>query len=76
MDRLYYDNPTLLEFDATVTRVEDRGEKALVSLDRSAFYPTSGGQNFDTGLIYALATGAACGSSTFRSRRTRVTFCI
>ena len=58
MDRLYYDNPTLLEFDATVTRVEDRGEKALVSLDRSAFYPTSGGQNFDTGLIYAVATGA------------------
>ena len=58
MDRLYYDNPSLLEFDATVTGVEDRGEQALVSLDRSAFYPTSGGQNFDTGLIYAIANGA------------------
>lgn len=58
MDRLYYDNPSLLEFDATVTSVEDRGEQAIVSLDRSAFYPTSGGQNFDTGLIYAIANGA------------------
>jgi alanyl-tRNA synthetase len=58
MNRLYYDNPSLLEFDATVTGVEDRGEQAFVSLDRSAFYPTSGGQNFDTGLIYALANGA------------------
>jgi alanyl-tRNA synthetase len=58
MDRLYYDNPSLLEFDATVTGVEDLGEQALVSLDRSAFYPTSGGQNFDTGLIYAIANGA------------------
>ena len=57
-ERLYYDNPSLLEFDATVTAVEDRGEQALVSLDRSAFYPTSGGQNFDTGQIYAIANGA------------------
>ena len=58
MNRLYYDNPSLLEFDATVTGVEDRGEQAVVSLDRSAFYPTSGGQNFDTGQIYAIANGA------------------
>jgi alanyl-tRNA synthetase len=58
MDRLYYDNPSLLEFEATVTAVEDRGEQAVVSLDRSAFYPTSGGQNFDTGQFYAIANGA------------------
>jgi alanyl-tRNA synthetase len=58
MDRLYYDNPSLLEFDATVTGVKDLGEQALVSLDRSAFYPTSGGQNFDTGQIFAIANGA------------------
>ena len=58
MDRLYYDNPSLLEFEAMVTAVEDQGEQAVVSLDRSAFYPTSGGQNFDTGLIYAIANGA------------------
>jgi len=58
MDRLYYDNPSLLEFDATVTAVEERGEQAIVSLDRSAFYPTSGGQNSDTGEIYGIATGS------------------
>ncbi len=57
-DRLYYDEPSLLEFEAMVTAVEDRGEQAVVSLDRTAFYPTSGGQNFDTGLIYAIANGA------------------
>ena len=58
MDRLYYDNPSLLQFDATVTAVEDRGEQAVVSLDRSAFYPTSGGQNFDTGEIFGIANGS------------------
>jgi alanyl-tRNA synthetase len=57
-DRLYYDSPSLLEFDATVTAVEDRGERAIVSLDRSAFYPNSGGQNHDTGTIFAIANGA------------------
>ena len=57
-ERLYYDNPALLEFDATVTAVENRGEQGVVSLDRTAFYPTSGGQNFDTGEIYAISNGS------------------
>lgn len=40
------------EFDAIVTAVRDNGDgTADVSLDRSAFYPTSGGQPFDTGEI-------------------------
>ncbi|HVO63757.1 MAG TPA: DHHA1 domain-containing protein [Terriglobales bacterium] len=57
-ERLYYNNPSLLEFEATVTGVEDRGEQAVVTLDRSAFYPTSGGQNFDTGEMYSIANGS------------------
>ena len=57
-ERLYYDQPSLLEFEAIVTAVEDRGEQALVSLDRSAFYPASGGQNSDTGQIYGSANGS------------------
>jgi alanyl-tRNA synthetase len=57
-ERLYYDNPSLIEFDATVTAVENRGEQGVVSLDRTAFYPTTGGQNFDTGEIYAIANGS------------------
>jgi len=57
-ERLYYDDSSLLQFDATVIRAEDRGEQGVVTLDRSAFYPTSGGQNSDTGEIYGLANGA------------------
>jgi len=57
-ERLYYNDPSLLEFDATVTAVEEQGDQALVSLDRSAFYPTSGGQNFDTGEIFGIANGS------------------
>jgi alanyl-tRNA synthetase len=57
-ERLYYNDPSLFEFDATVTSVEGRGERGIVLLDRSAFYPTSGGQNFDTGQIFAVANGA------------------
>jgi alanyl-tRNA synthetase len=56
--RLYYNDSSLLEFDATVTAVEEHGDQALVSLDRSAFYPTSGGQNFDTGEIFGIANGS------------------
>jgi len=50
-DRLYYTDPYLREFDATVQRVETRGGRTLVTLDRTAFYPTSGGQPFDTGTL-------------------------
>lgn len=46
-DRLYYTDPYTREFEATVTdRVE--GSRRIY-LDRTAFYPTSGGQPFDTG---------------------------
>ena len=50
-DRLYYDNPDLREFTASVVRVESAGERQAVWLDRTAFYPTTGGQPFDTGLL-------------------------
>ena len=45
--RLYYTDPYTGDFEATVTdRVED---SRRVYLDRTAFYPTSGGQPYDTG---------------------------
>ena len=50
-DRLYYTDPYLRAFDATVGRVEHRDDRLLVTLDRTAFYPTSGGQPFDTGTL-------------------------
>jgi alanyl-tRNA synthetase len=51
-DRLYYHDSFLYDFDAEVREVTDSPRPALV-LDRSAFYPTSGGQVFDTGTIAA-----------------------
>jgi alanyl-tRNA synthetase len=53
-DRLYYHDSFLYDFDAEVCEVTDSPRPALV-LDRSAFYPTSGGQVFDTGWITAGA---------------------
>lgn len=50
-DRLYYTDPTLLEFDAQVVEFEPEGERIRMRLDRSAFYPTSGGQLHDTGWV-------------------------
>ncbi len=53
-ERLYYTDASLASFDATVQRVEPDGAAWRVWLDRSAFYPTSGGQPFDTGVIEGL----------------------
>jgi len=48
-DRLYYTDPYLREFTARV--VERSADGATVYLDRTAFYPASGGQPFDLGAI-------------------------
>ncbi len=48
--RLYYNDSFLYDFDAEVRDILDSPRPALV-LDRTAFYPTSGGQVFDTGTI-------------------------
>ncbi len=50
-ERLYYDNAYLTEFDAVVEQVSEHNGKTVVQLNRSAFYPTSGGQPFDTGFL-------------------------
>lgn len=49
--RLYYDDAYLTEFDAAVTECRAVDGKCIVRLDRSAFYPTSGGQPYDTGTL-------------------------
>ena len=53
-DRLYYDQSYLTAFDAVVTAVRPLDAGCAVALDRSAFYPTSGGQPFDTGTLNGL----------------------
>jgi alanyl-tRNA synthetase len=50
-DRLYYTDPYAAEFDAHVLRVEEYGGRTAAVLDRTAFYPTSGGQPHDTGTL-------------------------
>ncbi len=50
-DRLYYTDAYAIAFDATVTAAGDDNGRPWVTLDRTAFYPTSGGQPFDTGRL-------------------------
>ncbi len=60
-ERLYYDDSYLWEFDAKVTRVREGKKHGAweAALDRSAFYPTSGGQPYDTGKLL-FSGGEAC----------------
>ena len=48
-ERLYYTDSYVREFAARVVDASPDGR--TVYLDRTAFYPTSGGQPFDTGAI-------------------------
>jgi alanyl-tRNA synthetase len=50
-ERLYYDDPYLLEFDANVVETRSVGSRLGAVLDKTAFYPTSGGQPNDLGAI-------------------------
>ena len=47
--RLYYSDSYLRDFEAAVVDRSDNGRR--IYLDRTAFYPTSGGQPFDTGRL-------------------------
>lgn len=48
-ERLYYTDPYLAEFEAQTVEVSSDGRR--VYLDRTAFYPTSGGQPHDLGWL-------------------------
>jgi alanyl-tRNA synthetase len=52
-ERLYYHDSFLYDFSACVVEAMERNGRAAVVLDRTAFYPTSGGQVHDTGLLLA-----------------------
>jgi alanyl-tRNA synthetase len=53
--RLYYKDSLLRSFDAVVQSCVEVDGRVRVVLDRTAFYPTSGGQPFDTGRLGAAA---------------------
>jgi alanyl-tRNA synthetase len=50
-DRLYYTDSYLTDFEASVVEAGEIQGRPYVVLDRSAFYPTSGGQPYDTGTL-------------------------
>jgi alanyl-tRNA synthetase len=50
-ERLYYTDPTIVEFDASIVAERRDGDRLITLLDRSAFYPSSGGQLFDKGTL-------------------------
>jgi alanyl-tRNA synthetase len=63
-ERLYYDAQEMLAFGAEVTdiRLESRKDgvnRWQVALDRTAFYPESGGQPWDLGTLEAVARSGA-----------------
>ncbi len=51
-ERLYYNDAYARAFDARVVETADDGRR--VYLDRTAFYPSSGGQPFDVGKLGAV----------------------
>lgn len=63
-ERLYYEDSFLRSFSATVADIREvsRGEGESVwqvALDRTAFYPTSGGQPHDVGVLRVMSRGGA-----------------
>jgi alanyl-tRNA synthetase len=52
-ERLYYHDSFLCDFEARVVEALERDGKSAIVLDRTAFYPTSGGQVHDLGMLQA-----------------------
>ena len=59
-ERLYYRDSFLYQFDAEVQSVVEGPRPGLI-LDRTAFYPTSGGQIHDTGSIAGADASVGAG---------------
>ena len=50
-NRIYYTDPYAAAFEAVVARSSTHEGRPAAVLDRTAFYPTSGGQPHDTGIL-------------------------
>ena len=54
-EKLFYEDPFLVEFTARVLSCEPDKEGFAVTLDRTAFYPEGGGQSADHGVLGGAA---------------------
>jgi alanyl-tRNA synthetase len=52
-ERLYYDDPYTMRFEARVAAVGEHEGRPAVELERTYFYPESGGQEADRGVLGA-----------------------
>lgn len=53
-DRIYERDPSVKEFDCTVLSCKKTGKGYEIILDRTAFFPTGGGQGCDTGSLNGI----------------------
>ncbi len=63
-ERLYLQDSRVLQFNATVTDIREFARRDgvpvwQIALDRTAFYPTGGGQPYDTGVLRAHSRSGA-----------------
>ncbi len=50
-EKLYYSSPYTVEWETIIKKAYEQDGKYFVILERTAFYPTGGGQPNDTGII-------------------------
>ena len=53
-EKLYYNDSKTIEFESEIIEINSSENKFEIILDKTYFYPTSGGQNFDTGFINGI----------------------
>jgi alanyl-tRNA synthetase len=66
--RIYYTDPYCRRFEASVTKAFVQAGRPAALLERTAFYPTSGGQPFDTGKLYEAGGASGAGGASEERR--------